>query len=310
MPQRTNDLQDLVALIQTALAPKGAKVTPSALVDIPGLKATEIDVLIEGEFGPYNLKIAVEVKDERRPLDIGTFREYLGKYRGECRVHVDKYVLVSRRGFTEQVRNAARLADVELLTLDEAEDKNWAAEGHGTLHFEFPPHICQIHVTPTIKGVDSKRLMSSAELLCGSCGRVIGKVIDQAKRSVFQNLWRSHPERVQTLWEHVRKSPHGHAHMAVTATRAKGMKVRVDGADHRIESMEIQVHAVSAKSSLRCSSYRMESSSGSIKNFHRFQATAANKVFDFVVPEDPFEQRAALKISSADAAPKRRRRNR
>ncbi len=32
MPKRCNDFQDLVTLIQEALVPQGAKVTPSAMV--------------------------------------------------------------------------------------------------------------------------------------------------------------------------------------------------------------------------------------------------------------------------------------
>ena len=58
MPQRSNDFQELVSLIQKALAPAGARITDSALVDIPGLgDSREIDVLIETEVGPYNIKL-------------------------------------------------------------------------------------------------------------------------------------------------------------------------------------------------------------------------------------------------------------
>jgi hypothetical protein len=36
MPQRTNEFQELVTLIQHALAPVGAKMTPSAMVEVDG----------------------------------------------------------------------------------------------------------------------------------------------------------------------------------------------------------------------------------------------------------------------------------
>jgi len=37
MPERTNEFQELVALIQRALAPHGATVSESALVEVSGL---------------------------------------------------------------------------------------------------------------------------------------------------------------------------------------------------------------------------------------------------------------------------------
>jgi hypothetical protein len=87
MPQRTNEFQNLVSLIQKALAPKSAKVTDSAMVEVDGLGTLrEVDVLIEGAFGPYTIKIAVEATDRGRKLTLQQFDSLVGKYRGECRV--------------------------------------------------------------------------------------------------------------------------------------------------------------------------------------------------------------------------------
>jgi hypothetical protein len=73
MPKRTNDFQQLVHMIQLAFAPTGAKVTESVLDH-----TREIDVLIEAPVGPYHVKIAVEAKDQKRPLDVSVIEEMVG----------------------------------------------------------------------------------------------------------------------------------------------------------------------------------------------------------------------------------------
>jgi Restriction endonuclease len=120
MPKRCNDFQDLVTLIQEALVPQGAKVTPSAMVPGPNSGTLrEIDILIETPVGPYDIKIAVEAKDEGRKMDATKIETIIGKYRGRGSLVVNKVVVVAHRGFTEEAMNRARDEDIELLTLDE-----------------------------------------------------------------------------------------------------------------------------------------------------------------------------------------------
>lgn len=91
MPQRTNEFQELVTLIQRAFAPVGAKVTSSAMVDVPGQSSQrEIDVLIESGIGPYTIKIAVEAKDEGRKMDQVKFEQLIAKYFSERSIKVNK----------------------------------------------------------------------------------------------------------------------------------------------------------------------------------------------------------------------------
>src|SRR2546428_4966972 len=104
MPKRTNEFQQLVTIIQSALAPRGAKVIQSAELHVPGLSAVrEVDVLIEGEFGNYHIRVAVSARDNRRQLSLQDFDSFLSKYRGECRVQGDQIAIVTRRGFTKAV---------------------------------------------------------------------------------------------------------------------------------------------------------------------------------------------------------------
>jgi hypothetical protein len=127
MPARTNDFQQLVALIEKSLAPQGAKVTESAMMTVAGLSdPREIDVLIECS-KPFRMKIAYEAKDHRRPLTVTQVEELLGKYQSNTPVPVDKFVIVSSSGFTKGATEKAAADDVELLTLKEANEKNWSA---------------------------------------------------------------------------------------------------------------------------------------------------------------------------------------
>ena len=116
MPQRTNDYQQLVAMIQRAFAPSGAKVTESALV--PGQDTLrEIDILIEAEVGLYLIKIAVEAKDHRRKLDVTHIETIIGKYQGTGGIPIHKVVVIAQRGFTDAAQRRAKQDNLELLTI-------------------------------------------------------------------------------------------------------------------------------------------------------------------------------------------------
>lgn len=118
MPKRTNAFQELVTLIQEALVPVGATVTPSALVPAKTSgNLREIDVLVESAVGPYSIKIAVEAKDEGRKLDATKIEAIIGKYRGSGGLQVNKTIVVARNGFTSEARTRAEDEDIDLLTL-------------------------------------------------------------------------------------------------------------------------------------------------------------------------------------------------
>ena len=140
MPQRTNEFQELVALVQRALAQTGARVTPSAMVDVPGQNGPrEIDVLIESGVGPYRIAIAVEAKDERRKMDQTRLEQLLGKYQSEGSIKVNKVVIITHQGFLQPaIDRAKQFGDqVELLTYKEAESFDWLKLGPKPIPFRF-----------------------------------------------------------------------------------------------------------------------------------------------------------------------------
>jgi hypothetical protein len=107
LPKRSNDFQRLVKLIQQSLAPAGAKVTESAMVDGRSGQR-EIDILVESSLGMYRMKIAVEAKDHKRPLDVTILEQIASKYRAGDGVAVNQVVVVAAAGFTKAAKEFAR----------------------------------------------------------------------------------------------------------------------------------------------------------------------------------------------------------
>ncbi len=123
MPHRTNAFQQLVALLESQLAPVGAIVTESGeLTDPRTGSIREVDVVVELSTVPRRLLFVVECSDQRGRLDAEWMYKIVGKY-AEDDVPL---VLVSRNGFT---REAQRLADAhgyETTTLAEATNTAWS----------------------------------------------------------------------------------------------------------------------------------------------------------------------------------------
>ena len=209
MPPRANDFQKLVTLIQRTFAPQGAKVTESAIVDVPGLEGgREIDVLIEGQFGAYELKVAVEAKDEGRKLDLIRFESIVGKYTGDGRVKVNKVVVVSHRGFYKNVHRRAKQLDVELITLAEATDTDWAKYAPRQMAFNFAPHLCSVSFEPAVDITDKTDLLDRAHVFC-THGKDHGTVRQHAYYVIQSHVLPSKPDLISQLCQEATKHERG-----------------------------------------------------------------------------------------------------
>src|SRR5436190_6467765 len=218
MPQRTNEFQELVTLVQQALAPVGAKVTPSAMVDVPGQSSRrEIDVLIESEVGPYSIKIAVEAKDEGRKMDQTGFEELLGKYFSERSIKVNKLVIITHRGFCEPVieRAAAYGSQIELLTYSQISTTDWTKLYPETIVFKIAPHLCSITIKPEIKGYEINRLQKEGRIVCIH-GTDFGTVEEYVQRTLQNKVLVDRPKLFEELDARAAQEPNGQAIATVT----------------------------------------------------------------------------------------------
>ena len=123
MPQRTNDFQKLVDIIQRKFAPAGSKITSSAMVTAADGSQREVDILIESALGIYPFKIAIEAKDHGRALDVTAIEAMVGKYNAIGGIIVNKVVIVAH-AFSANAVKRAGLLGYELHTLNTLQEIN------------------------------------------------------------------------------------------------------------------------------------------------------------------------------------------
>lgn len=117
MPPRSNEFQAMIAAIEAALAPYGAKVTESKMVpERHSGRLREIDVAIDSSVGSHEVMIGIECRDHQRTSDVEWLDQIIGKY---LNLDVHKIVAVSKSGFTEGAHVKAKEHGVETRTVAE-----------------------------------------------------------------------------------------------------------------------------------------------------------------------------------------------
>lgn len=122
MPARSNSFQRLVRAIQGHLSKAGTVTESRFLADRDTGSPVEVDIVIEDAVGGHHVLIGIECTARRRPATIEWYREMLGKHKD---LPVSRTVLVSKSGFTKDVREKAKLDNVTLLTLQDAHSFAW-----------------------------------------------------------------------------------------------------------------------------------------------------------------------------------------
>jgi hypothetical protein len=285
MPKRTNDFQDLVALIERVLAPRGAKITESALVLGANEEEREIDVLIESPLGPYSMKVAVEAKDEKRKMDIVRFESIVGKYSKTSGIKVNQVVVVSRVGFSGNVVDRATAENIQLLTLTEALNTDWEKKYPQQMIFAIEPHIAQFEFNPALNGLDPGRLAREATLVCTCCGKSRGTPWQLAFK-ILANQDVRHDIRVAASKA-----------QAMVCSRPKwsfGPKIvlRHNAIDYPINDITAHIHCTFGRTALKVKSYEH-----SDQVVHHFAGTAAGKSLQLAVPDGEHPEQIAFRIS-------------
>jgi hypothetical protein len=251
MPKRTNEFQDLVALIQRALAPRGAEVTESAEVAAESPEdLREIDVLIKTAVGPYEIKIAVEAKDESRKMDLVKFESIIAKYTGRSGVLVNQVVVISRKGFAKRVIERAKRENIVLLTLAEAMQQDWSSAIPKGIVFGVGPHLARFEFNPQPAQLDPMRLAQEGEFVCTCCGKTHGSPWSLGL----------HAMRSQELLQEVRESAsrsNGWGCARITWTFPSRFVLRHPSGDFRVESITAHVHALQARGELALKAYKV-----------------------------------------------------
>lgn len=299
MPQRTNEFQELVSLIQRALAPKGAKITDSAMVNVPGMKAPrEIDVLIETDVGPYQIKIAVEAKNESRKFDSTKLDAIIGKYRSDGGVKVDKIVVITQSGFYQPVIERAQVLGIELLTLNQAISADWANLYPRKIQLCIPPHICSIQFEPPIESISLNEVLTDGRVFC-SHGTEFGVLKRFAKIKLSREFLPHHPNLLQILQQKAAESG-GESIATITFPLNHDHIIRVQKKDYPLKQITAVIHYVDDTASLEYSTCQLASPTGEITEVPFALATVGGKKLQFAMPDGMKSEQIILRIDSAN----------
>jgi hypothetical protein len=113
--------EELAASIQSELAPE-ARVTSNARLKGKSGVTRQVDVLIEQPSGQFDLRIVVDCKDYKAPVDINDVETFLGL---SSDVGANKGAMVAANGFTTAAKERALGAGVDLFRLVDTAEHKW-----------------------------------------------------------------------------------------------------------------------------------------------------------------------------------------
>lgn len=203
MPQRSNDFQKLIHFLETELAPSGARVSESVMLEpIDGGAPVEIDVLIETRVGHHPIRVALECRDHSRPAGMAWINELSGRY---AVLPVDRVVAVSRAGFTKGARYRAVGTKIKLMSLKEAREADWPAECRGWriafVAISGTPQSARVvyrEGDPALNGAAlmSARITDSAGILESTVVHDVRMLIETRSSDMIRDWW---PSQAQSL---------------------------------------------------------------------------------------------------------------
>lgn len=124
MPKRTNDFQTLIKTIYEQIVTEGGSVTESGMVlDKEAGILREVDILVKYKYAGHEFSFIVECRDRSRTETVEWIDGLIGKTKS---LNVNKVIAVSSKGFTASAEKKARENGIETLTLEEANETDWA----------------------------------------------------------------------------------------------------------------------------------------------------------------------------------------
>ena len=121
MPKRTNALQKAIKLVEEYKGNFLNLQESAMLQDRDTGIDREVDIFLDGEINGHSIKVAIEVKDRKRPADTPWVEEMISKHNS---LPTDKLILVSSSGFSKSARKKAVIRGA--IPIDTSEgDKNF-----------------------------------------------------------------------------------------------------------------------------------------------------------------------------------------
>lgn len=122
MTKASTELELLVQRIQKQLAPQAEVLHNVKLVGRKTGVARQIDVLMVEKVGQYEIKIVIDCKDYKHPIDVKGVEEFYGLLED---VGAQKGVLVCPRGFSKAAKTRAEGLQIDLYSPFDTDAHKW-----------------------------------------------------------------------------------------------------------------------------------------------------------------------------------------
>ncbi len=179
MPARSNDFQRLVFLVKKVLTGTNATVTESKFLNrlTSKKRKREVDVCIEAQVGGHHVIVSIECCDHGRPADVEWVERLKAKHDA---LPTNTLVLASRSGFSEQAREVADEAGIQLLTYNaittEQDVANTIGSTLSAMTFELTATKV-VGVVPATETLGAERVVLNADNKCfDEQGTFVGNV--------------------------------------------------------------------------------------------------------------------------------------
>ena len=125
MTKSSRDLEILVAKIQQQLAPKAEVLHDVKLDGRYSRRKRQIDVLVREKIGQYEIKIVIDCKDYKTPVDVKAIEEFYGLLDD---VGAQKGVIVCPKGFSQTAKARAECYQIDLYSPVDTDAHKWRAK--------------------------------------------------------------------------------------------------------------------------------------------------------------------------------------
>ena len=123
MPKQGSEFETLTAEIFEALKNDPQYESVEQNVMLEGSDGPrEIDVLLRGKVGPFDMATIIECKDYNKNIDVTTLDAFDSKLRD---INANKGILVARKGFSKTARQKAARVGITLCTAHRANSEKW-----------------------------------------------------------------------------------------------------------------------------------------------------------------------------------------
>jgi hypothetical protein len=162
-PQKWKFVEGVVSAIERSLnTVQGTKIVPNASVpERVGETLRQVDIFVEIPTGPRALRVAIEVRDKQRPLDLPEVEGLVAKLR---KLNVDYGCIVSSDGFTASAKEEASRNRIELRTLSDIDSPIWWRASSMSLE------LCQVELLHWQANFRPEELKETADVLVGIDG--------------------------------------------------------------------------------------------------------------------------------------------